>query len=579
MQDDTASSRGRALGKEAPRGLIDLKGPAIHFFRVILFLFVLVLIREQHADYVAARVAAKASPFAIDQVRAFYPDAVSMGGGEPKRGGWTVHDGEGSPIGYVAQTSPRSDEIIGYSGPTNTLIAFDTDSRVLGIAVLESGDTPDHVREVLADDTFMYVFDGLRWEEIAAGIEVDGVSGSTLTSLAIAEGVVYRLGGQKPSYRFPDPVSLEEVKPFLPNVVRLKEKPGAYPSHLALDEAENKIGVVARTSPAADALVGYRGPTDVLAVFDADDRLKAMTVRKSYESPEYLGYVQEDDYFLNRFQGMHLNELATLDLEEAQVEGVSGATMTSLSMAEGLVRMANRLRAPPPPQKALEAVWRLRDAGTVGVVVLALLFAFTRLRGNRMLRIAFQIVLIAYLGLVNGDMLSQALLVGWAQHGLAWRFAPGLIALSAAAFLIPVTTRRQLYCHHICPHGAAQQLLKRRLPWTFIPPRWLSRLLRAIPLLLLAWVLAVAMPHLPFDLTGIEPFDAYMIRAAGWATIIVAIVGLAASLVVPMAYCRYGCPTGALLNYLRYNTRSGEFTRRDAAAVFLFLLTVMLRLI
>jgi hypothetical protein len=31
-----------------------------------------------------------------------------------------------------------------------------------------------------------------------------------------------------------------------------------------------------------------------------------------------------------------------------------------------------------------------------------------------------------------------------------------------------------------------------------------------------------------------------------------------------MAYCRHACPTGALLDHLRLNSRSDRFTWRDA---------------
>jgi NosR/NirI family nitrous oxide reductase transcriptional regulator len=89
----------------------------------------------------------------------------------------------------------------------------------------------------------------------------------------------------------------------------------------------------------------------------------------------------------------------------------------------------------------------------------------------------------------------------------------------------------------------------------------------------------VALCNWPFNLVSIEPFDAYSWRAAAWPTVAVAIVGLGASLLVPMAYCRYGCPTGAIIEYLRRHRRSGRFTRTDlfaigcliAAAVLLFL--------
>ena len=97
----------------------------------------------------------------------------------------------------------------------------------------------------------------------------------------------------------------------------------------------------------------------------------------------------------------------------------------------------------------------------------------------------------------------------------------------------------------------------------------LTRVLKLIPALLLLWCLVVAMAALPFSLVDIEPFDAYVFRIAGWATITVAVVGLAASLFVPMAYCRFGCPTGAMLNFLRYHARSDRWSRRDGIAAAL----------
>ena len=47
-----------------------------------------------------------------------------------------------------------------------------------------------------------------------------------------------------------------------------------------------------------------------------------------------------------------------------------------------------------------------------------------------------------------------------------------------AAFLIPLTTKRNLYCSHLCPHGALQQLVKKRLPWQAEVPKRLARALR-----------------------------------------------------------------------------------------------------
>ena len=50
---------------------------------------------------------------------------------------------------------------------------------------------------------------------------------------------------------------------------------------------------------------------------------------------------------------------------------------------------------------------------------------------------------------------------------------------------------------------------------------------------------------------------------AGWASIVIAIAGLLWSLLTPLAYCRYGCPTGALFKLLRFTGDGDRFGARD----------------
>jgi polyferredoxin len=165
--------------------------------------------------------------------------------------------------------------------------------------------------------------------------------------------------------------------------------------------------------------------------------------------------------------------------------------------------------------------------------------------------------------------------VGWGQSGVPWQNAFGLVALAAAAIALPIAKGQNVYCSHLCPHGAAQQLLPRRWRIKRIPP-WLGRALRLLRPALLAWVLLVTLCNWPFNLVNIEPFDAYSWRAAAWPTIAIAIVGLIASLFVPMAYCHYGCPTGAVLEYLRRHRRSDRITRADVFAAGCLALAVAL---
>jgi polyferredoxin len=187
------------------------------------------------------------------------------------------------------------------------------------------------------------------------------------------------------------------------------------------------------------------------------------------------------------------------------------------------------------------------------------------------MRRGFQVLVIVYVGFINGDLLAQSIFVGWAEHGIPSRTAPGLVLLLAAALVIPWTTGKPLYCQHICPHGAAQELLHRIAPrrWRLHLRADVDRALRWLPPGLLFVVLGAALLLLPIDPAHLEPFDAYVIRSAGWATITIATVGLIASLFVPIAYCHYGCPTGAVLNFIRRHGSPDQFGRRELTALVL----------
>lgn len=513
---------------------------------------------------------AAANALAPERLRDFFPGIHSLGPASPASGWRPALDASGQTLGYVTTTRPGSEKIIGYSGPSHCLLVFDLRGSLRGLRLLKSHDTTDHVAEVVADRKFFTQFHNLKpGEGLKQPLHV--VTGATLTSTAIAQGVLEKLGqSASASLRFPDAITLAEVERLEPDADRLA------PSILhrggldVLDPAGRRIGIAVRTSPVSDTIVGYKGPTDTLMLLSADGgTLKKIALRKSYDTKRYVAYVTGDSYFLNLFNNSTLERMAGIDFKEAGVEGVSGATETSWSVAEGLKQRARSLLADQPAGWLRQIRWRWQDAGHLLVLASAFLMAFTRLRGRAWLRHVHHAFLVIYGGFIVGELLSQGLLAGWAAHGTPWKNAPGLLLLGVVALLAPVFTGRQLYCHHLCPHGALQQFLARRLPgrWN-LPPRveaWLQRL----PFALLALVLATAVLDLNVDLNALEAFDAYQFRIAGLASLVIALVGLAASLFQPLAYCKYGCPTGALFKLLRFTGDADRLGARDWLAAAL----------
>jgi len=370
------------------------------------------------------------------------------------------------------------------------------------------------------------------------------------------------------------PITVPEVRTWFPaaRAVELdKEKGGLF----VLDDARQPLGYVIRTRPVCDHVVGYAGPTDTMIVFDNAQTVRAVKIRSSPDTITHVGDVVGDPFFLEKWNGKSWNQVAAMTLKKEEIDSVSGATLTSMAIAQSITL---RLRATEDAALHPPVRFTPRDLGLMGALLLAVTVAFTSWRGSKWMRRVLQVTAVGYVGLINGDLIAQSLLSGWAASGVAWRLAPGMALLVAAALVVPWTTRRALYCQYICPHGAAQEFLHTIKPRAFslhLPPSLASGL-RWLPFFLLVISIAVTMLLLPLDLAGIEPFDAYLIRSAGKATIAIAIVGLVASLFIPMAYCKFGCPTGALLEFLRSHGRSDHFGKRDIAAAFLVLLTVVL---
>ncbi|MDA0765295.1 MAG: FMN-binding protein [Verrucomicrobia bacterium] len=532
-------------------------------YRLAVVLAAALLMHQQHQRLRAQRDTA----LTVKQARSLFPTAARLGPRTPPHNIQTVQDADGRQLGLVFHTSPEADDILGYTGPSNVLVALDPTGRVTGAALLSSEDTADHVATVAKSGPFWRGFHGLTLGSPGRP-EIDAVSGATLTSSGIVSAVTRRLGGTtiRDSALFPTEILLVEVQLLLPEARSLTAHPAREGVQQVKDAQGTLIAHALRTSPGQDHLLGYQGPTDTLILLDAKaETVRALRFRKSYDNDEYLDRMLDGEAYLAQFNGWPIGKVAGLDLEEAGIEGVSGATHSSWALVEGVRRrlhafLADRDRPPPPFPVSP------RQFGLFFLTLGGLMMSFTKLRGQAHLRIAWQILLVLYLGLLTGDLLSMALFSGWAQNGVAWLPALGSLVMAGAAFLIPWSTGHQLYCHHLCPHGALQQWMQKiPLPNFAVPPK-LHRLLSAVPFVLLAFVLGNVMLGLGVNNAALEAFDAYLFRVAGWSSITIAVVGLLASAVVPLAYCKYGCPTGLLLKFLRSRGANDRLGSRDLLA-------------
>lgn len=546
----------------------------VHSLRIGMIALILLLMNWQHFRFLSKERAAGLDALSLAEVQFLFPDATSLGGTEP-HGGRIVLSGDES-IGYVIQTFPEASQYLGFSGPTNCLIGFDQQGIVTGLHILTSRDTRDHVELIQRDQRFLFALKGLDSRQ-AAVANVDAVSGATLTSLAILQGVQARLGQQPGSLKFPDTYTVEDARKLFPDAAEIQQDQHVPELWNVADGKGNHLGALLSNSPVADELNGYQGPTRAFLGMKVDGTILGLVIDQSFDNEPYVGYARGDEWFAQIFNKKSIDEWAKTKWRDARIEGVSGATMTSQTVAEGLLLAAEKLqnlRYQQNEEQKRAEVTRFNAAVTIAIVILGFIIGSKWCRRRNWIRRCYQVLLIVVMGLINGDLLSMAMFVGWAESGIPVANALGLVVLAAAAIIVPIGFGQNLYCDHICPHGAIQQLLPRRWKWKNRPV-WFIKTLHLVRPVLLAVVVLVPMLDWSLSLVDIEPFDAYAWRAAGWATILIAAGGIVLSVFLPMGYCQYGCPTGAVLGYLRRHSHSGRLGRSDAIAFSLLILATI----
>lgn len=495
-------------------------------------------------------------------------------------GFWELTDAQGVTLGYAARTMPQAASVAGYRGSSEAVLVIDPGRKIIAASLLNSVDTPEHVREVSESTEFFAQFVGWTWGDTKQ--RVDAVSGATLTSLALAEGILARMGVAAGSLVFAHPITLGDVQDWFPEATELEGGPARL---RVLDRDGQLLGEVVRTGPLVDDLIGYQGPSELLLRLSAEN-VEAIKLLHTFDNEPYVDWIRQEKYYWKQFTGKSIAALAQFDLDAQGIEGISGATMSSVAMTETLIRSASALASKATPASTAQTQvsnpltnwtgvrWYWNDSATVSLLILLWGLQHWKLFHARWLRRIWLIGTVLVIGFYTHNLLSLALLAGWSVGGVAWKLAPGLTILAAVSILLPPLRKSNPYCNHLCPHGALQQLIRpksrsrRRISLGRLP----SKILARVPgvLLTVAYLLLVLIPVT--DLSRLEPFHAYVFQVATFGSILFCLVTLVVSATIPMAYCRFGCPTGFLIDYIR--RRGDGRTWRGGDAVIAVLLVV-----
>ena len=333
--------------------------------------------------------------------------------------------------------------------------------------------------------------------------------------------------------------------------------------------------LVVNTKPLAKDVQGYGGPVP-LKIHIKDGRVAAVEAEPNAESPDFFNRAKT---LLNHWQNKSVDEAM-----REEVDAVSGATFssraiianmqrglayakqhgqwgedgsvgaadTSASPIEGGSAGALETSALPIVGSVSNSVGALETSAPPIVALIAVLLGAVvpLFYNNRRLHLVQLAVNVVVLGLWTGTFVSYTLFLRVFAGGVSLSAIGALAApllMLIVALIYPLAGRSGHYCANICPFGSAQELAgklsRRKLR---ITPRVL-KLLSVLRNLLWGVLMALLLTGTCTAWIDYELFTAFLYSSASvWVTVLAALF-LVLSVWVPRPYCRFVCPTGALI--------------------------------
>lgn len=308
---------------------------------------------------------------------------------------------------------------------------------------------------------------------------------------------------------------------------------------------------VVNTRVLAKDVQGYSGPVPLKIHIGKDGKLTAIEAEPNAESPSFFDRAKE---LFSRWQGKTIDEAMAED-----VDAVSGATFSSKAIIRNVQRGlayakqhgladGGKGAQKESAEHTVATGWTL---GSIVALIAVLLGAVVPLfTNNRRLHLVQLVVNVVVLGLWTGTFVSYTLFLrlfagGVSLSAIGTLAAPLLMLI--VALLYPLAGRSGHYCAHVCPFGSAQELAgklsRRKLR---ITPRVL-RVLTALRNLLWGVLMALLLTGTCSAWIDYELFTAFIYSSASVWVIVLAMLFLVLSVWVPRPYCRFVCPTGALM--------------------------------
>ncbi len=296
---------------------------------------------------------------------------------------------------------------------------------------------------------------------------------------------------------------------------------------------------------------GYNGKVSVLVQTGADKIIEKVISLAHHETTSFFKKLGENNFF-KKMSGKDINTF----LEKEPIDAISGATISSIAVMQAIQVGYSAGDNIPIPQT------RFPKFGLLEILVIVLLIGgllIGKIRNRKLKKYTLWILMLIsfiMLGLVYNQHITlsrvSAILNGYFPSLYNELY---FYILIVGSILIILFTRKNIYCHSVCPFGVAQEILAKTGNAKIFRPKY-YKYLKLLQGLIVLTILLISLALNNPAIAQIEVFGAFFQLTANSILFGVLFIVIILSLFIYKPWCNFMCPIDSGFSYIDLSRKS-----------------------
>lgn len=290
---------------------------------------------------------------------------------------------------------------------------------------------------------------------------------------------------------------------------------------------------------------GYNGPVTIMAQTDNEEKIIQLIITANHETPSYFQKLEKNN-FLKTATRVGIRDY----LSGEPVNTVSGATITSRAIMQGIRNAYSK------GENISMSESNRPSFGTLEIIILFLLIVgflmqwIRNRKANQILLWSSLIISFVFLGFVYNQPVTISRIIAVLNGYLPEvRHEFYLYILLGGSILTLIFTGKNIYCHSVCPFGAAQEILGKTGRSKTFHPGYYRKLKYLQWTITFVAVIAALLLNNP-SVAQYEVFGAFFHLTASNILFAVLIIVIILSLFIRRPWCNFMCPVSSFFAYI-----------------------------